>query len=97
MTEELERLARRAAHAYWAGLELPAPERIDAPPVLGPVTLPGEQGADERVAYRFIGPGRGGDYVQVELDLAAMTATVHGAVAGGQQPTQIIALGDGES
>ena len=73
MTSYLE-VARRVARAYWVDLGLPGVDRIEAPPVLGPVDLTGEPGASSQVAFRFIGPGRGGDYVQVELDPDAGTA-----------------------
>jgi hypothetical protein len=89
---DLEGIARSAARAYWTDQGLPGPERIDDPPVLGPVTLPAAEGSGERVAFRFIGPGRGSDYVQVEVDLAARTATVHGALGGDQLPTRRLPL-----
>ena len=93
MTSYLE-VARQVARAYWVDLGLPGVDRIEAPPVLGPVDLPGEPGARGQVAFRFIGPGRGGDYVQVELDPDAGTAEVHGAAEGRQQPTRTVSLCD---
>lgn len=93
MTSHMQ-VARQVARAYWIDLGLPGVDRIDAPPVLGPVDLPGGPGARSQVAFRFIGPGRGGDYVQVELDSHAGTAVVHGAAEGRQQPTRTVSLPD---
>lgn len=93
MTSQLA-VAGRVAREYWIALGLPGVDRIDAPPVLGPIDLPGGPGARSQVAFRFIGPGRGGDYVQVELDFHAGTAVVHGAAEGRQLPPRTVPLSD---
>ena len=65
---ELSR-ARSAAIAFCRDAGF-APEQLTAiemePPLLGPVDF--ERDGRTYTAYRWLGGGRGGDYVQVEVD-----------------------------
>jgi hypothetical protein len=60
---------RAAAAAFCREFDL-APEKVDEilrnPPLLGPVTV--ERDGRTVTAYRWLGSGRGSDYVQVEVD-----------------------------
>lgn len=78
MTDELG-TARAAAQEYARRHGLLDPDGVlDDRPLLGPATISGD-GDGAVVAYRWLGSGRGSDYVQVEVDRASGTLTVHGA------------------
>ncbi|TDN90935.1 hypothetical protein [Microbacterium sp. BK668] len=86
MTEAIE-TARAAARAYWRSFDLPGLERIAEDPILGPVVITDDEGT-EFIAYRWIGSGRGGDYVQAEVDLPGGRARVHGSRRGDPLPAR---------
>jgi len=71
------RAARSAARTYCQMHALPDARSIDGPPVLGPVAI--TRDGRPMVAYRWLGAGRGEDYVQVELDTETGDIVVHGA------------------
>ena len=87
---ELSR-ARSAAIAFCRDAGF-APEQLTAiemePPLLGPVDF--ERDGRTYTAYRWLGGGRGGDYVQVEVD-AENGVTVRGAHGGTELAAQKIA------
>lgn len=56
---------------------LPGARSIAGPPVVGPVAI--TRDGRPMVAYRWLGAGRGEDYVQVELDGETGDIVVHGA------------------
>lgn len=60
--------ARAAARAYLRehGFTSAQVASVDDPPVLGPVPVTGDDGS-QVTAYRWLGGGRGGDHVQVEV------------------------------
>lgn len=73
--QQLE-LARSAARAYAAEVGLPGEQtgQLVSAPVLGPVDI-GEPDAAV-VVYRWLGGGRGGPFLQVEVDVASGRVTV---------------------
>ena len=70
-------VARSAARTYGELHGLSHLDEVDGPPVLGPVRL--ERDGRPVVAFRWLGSGRGGDYVQVELDVETGRTVVYGA------------------
>jgi hypothetical protein len=82
--------ARSAALAFCRDAGF-TPEQLAAieerPPLLGPVEF--ERDGRTVTAYRWIGGGRGGDYVQVEIDPGRGETVVRGAHAGSElEPRQ---------
>jgi hypothetical protein len=75
--------ARSAAVAFCRDAGF-APEQLAAieeqAPLLGPVEF--ERDQRTFTAYRWLGGGRGGDYVQVEIDAASGRIVVRGAHVG---------------
>jgi len=73
--------ARAAAARFCLEFDFPAEqlrELESAPPVLGPVAI--ERDGRAVLAYRWLGSGRGSDYVQAELDQeTGEVVAVHGA------------------
>ena len=63
--------ARAAAKAFCAQFEFPADQiqAFDSPVLLGPVPI--ERDGKMVTAYRWLGGGRGGPYVQVEVPESA--------------------------
>jgi hypothetical protein len=71
------RSARAAARAYCLMHGYGDQGALERDPVLGPVTL--TRDGRTVTAYRWLGSGRGADYVQVEIDLENGEITVSGA------------------
>jgi hypothetical protein len=69
-------LARSAARAYAAEVRLPAEQagQLAGAPILGPVDI-GEPDAPI-VVYRWLGGGRGGPFLQAEVQVALGRVTV---------------------
>lgn len=73
-------LARDAAAAFCREFDFAPDELAELerePPVLGPVSL--ERDGRAVTAYRWLGGGRGSDYVQAEVDDETGRVVVHGA------------------
>jgi hypothetical protein len=68
---------RSAARRYGRKHGFAGTAAIDGPPVLGPVRL--MRDGRPIVAYRWLGSGRGQDYIQVEMDDETGAIVVHGA------------------
>ena len=77
--------ARAAARAYCRMHHYGDQDRLDGAPVLGPLTIT-RDGRTVNV-YRWLGSGRGSDYVQVEVDSETGDITVSGAHGDEGLPT----------
>lgn len=72
--------ARAAAAVFCLEFDYPGAKLREleaAPPRLGPVTI--ERDGRAVTAYRWLGSGRGSDYVQAEVDDETGHIVVHGA------------------
>jgi len=78
-------LARAAARSYCEEHQLGDAAGLDDPPLLGPVTI--ERDGRSVVAFRWLGAGRGEDYVQAEVHLDSGQVTVSGAKGHDTLPT----------
>lgn len=75
---EQQATARSAARAYLQMHDYGQDTRgLDGPPLLGPVVVTRDR--QSLVAYRWLGAGRGENYVQVEIDTESGATTVHGS------------------
>jgi hypothetical protein len=75
--------ARAAAVSFWrdSGFALERVAQLERdPPVLGPVAF--QRDGRSFTAYRWLGPGRGGAYVQAEVDEETGRIDVHGSPGG---------------
>ncbi len=79
--------ARSAAVSFWRASGF-APERLAQlehdPPVIGPVAF--ERDGHAFTAYRWLGPGRGGAYVQADVDAGTGRIDVHGSPGDAGSP-----------
>jgi hypothetical protein len=87
-------LARAAAYIFAdsAGLSDDQVRALADPPLCGPVAIDRDDRA--LTAYRWLGSGRGGPYLQVEIDHAARTVTVHAGDHHEERPPGIYTIDD---
>jgi hypothetical protein len=80
--------ARAAARAYCGMHDYGDPAALDGSPVLGPIAL--TRDGRTLTVFRWLGSGRGQDFVQVELDVKTGDLTVSGAQGDRSFPTWIV-------